>query len=127
MLYEKEKLVVTSNFSFSHSHFKRLVLQTNVVCLKKGLMVLKKEALKNMCKSRLFAHDCIRIKNKYSSFKIKGCASRLKSFIKGNCSAFYKIQKYNMIISLPTYPRLKCWVGKGQTNNFLIQALFTNR
>ena len=43
MLYEKEKLVVTSNFSFSHSHFKRLVLQTYVVCLKKGLMVLKKK------------------------------------------------------------------------------------
>ena len=27
-LWEKEKLLVTSNFSFSHSVFKRLVLQT---------------------------------------------------------------------------------------------------
>ena len=28
MLLEKEKLLVTSNFSFSHSVFKRLLLQT---------------------------------------------------------------------------------------------------
>ena len=27
-MWEKEKLLVTSNFSFSHSVFKRLVLQT---------------------------------------------------------------------------------------------------
>ena len=27
-LWEKEKLLITSNFSFSHSVFKRLVLQT---------------------------------------------------------------------------------------------------
>ena len=33
-LWEKEKLLVTSNFSFSHSIFKRLVLQT---CKNKGL------------------------------------------------------------------------------------------
>ena len=33
MLCEKEKSVVTSYFSFSHSHFKRLVLQKHVVCL----------------------------------------------------------------------------------------------
>ena len=39
----------------------------------------EKEALKNMSKARLFAHDCIWIKNKYSSFKIKGYAGRLKS------------------------------------------------
>ena len=28
-LWEKEKLLITSNFSFSHSVFKRLVLQTH--------------------------------------------------------------------------------------------------
>ena len=28
-LWEKEKLLVTSNFSFSHSVFKRLILQTH--------------------------------------------------------------------------------------------------
>ena len=28
LMWEKEKLFVTSNFSFSHSVFKRLVLQT---------------------------------------------------------------------------------------------------
>ena len=39
----------------------------------------EKEAFKNMSKSRLFAHDCISIKNKYSSFKLKGYADRLKS------------------------------------------------
>ena len=33
-LWEKEKLLVTSNFSFSHSVFKRLVLQT---CKNQGL------------------------------------------------------------------------------------------
>ena len=33
-MWEKEKLLVTSNFSFSHSVFKRLVLQT---CKNKGL------------------------------------------------------------------------------------------
>ena len=33
-LWEKEKLLVTSNFSFSHSVFKTLVLQT---CLNQGL------------------------------------------------------------------------------------------
>ena len=30
-LWEKEKLPVTSNFSFSHSVFKRLVLQTHKI------------------------------------------------------------------------------------------------
>ena len=34
-LWEKEKLPITSNFSFSHSVFKRLVLQT---CKKSGLV-----------------------------------------------------------------------------------------
>ena len=29
ILWEKEKLLVTSNFSFSHSVFKRLILQTH--------------------------------------------------------------------------------------------------
>ena len=33
---------------------------------------------------------------------------------------FRQETKQNIIISLPTYPGLKCWVGKGQTNNFLI-------
>ena len=37
-LWKKEKMLVTSNFSFSHSVFKRLVLQTrkNQGCLGKG-------------------------------------------------------------------------------------------
>ena len=33
-LWEKEKLLIASNFSFSHSAFKRLLLQT---CKNKGL------------------------------------------------------------------------------------------
>ena len=41
-----------------------------------------------------------------------------KILIKGNCPLSTECK--NIIISLPTYPRLKCWVGKGQTNNFLI-------
>ena len=38
-LWEKEKLLVTSNFSFSHSVFNRLVLQTrkNKDLFEKGL------------------------------------------------------------------------------------------
>ena len=42
-LWEKEKLLVTSNFSFSHSVFKRLVLQTgkNQGLFGKGLMKKK--------------------------------------------------------------------------------------
>ena len=42
-LWEKEKLLVTSNFSFSHSVFKRLVLQThkNKGLFGKGLNVGK--------------------------------------------------------------------------------------
>ena len=41
-LCEKEKLLVTSNFSFSHSVFKRFVLQTreNQGLFGKGLTVL---------------------------------------------------------------------------------------
>ena len=37
-LWEKEKLVFMSNFSFSHNVFKRLVLQTRKTraCLKEG-------------------------------------------------------------------------------------------
>ena len=40
-LWEKEKLLVTSNFSFSHSVFKRLVLQTrkNQGLFGKGLKI----------------------------------------------------------------------------------------
>ena len=39
-LWEKEKLLITSNFSFSHSVFKRLVQQTskNQGLFGKGLM-----------------------------------------------------------------------------------------
>ena len=42
-LQEKEKLLVTSNFSFSHNIFKRLVLQTckNQGLFGKGLMTLE--------------------------------------------------------------------------------------
>ena len=41
-MWEKEKLLVTSNFSFSHSVFDRLVLQTgkNQGLCRKGLMDL---------------------------------------------------------------------------------------
>ena len=41
-LWEKEKLLIMSNFSFSHSVFKRLVLQTgkNLGLLGKGVMLL---------------------------------------------------------------------------------------
>ena len=43
MLWEKEKLLITSNFSFFHSFFKRLVLQTdkNQGLFAKGLMTLE--------------------------------------------------------------------------------------
>ena len=44
--WEKEKLLVTSNFSFSHSVFKRLLLQTrkNQGLFRKGLMHRQKES-----------------------------------------------------------------------------------
>ena len=47
-LWEKEKLLVTSNFSFSHSVFKRIKLQTrkNQGLFGKGLMVNKKTTRK---------------------------------------------------------------------------------
>ena len=45
ILWEKEKLLVTSNFSFSHSVFKRLVLQT---CKQQGL---SGKGLKKMAKT----------------------------------------------------------------------------
>ena len=49
-LWEKEKLLVTSNFSFSHSVFRRLVLQTrkNQGLFGKGLTTLKKEPFENI-------------------------------------------------------------------------------
>ena len=42
-LWEKEKLLVTSNFSFSHSVFKRLTLQThkNQGLFGKGLNIVE--------------------------------------------------------------------------------------
>ena len=48
ILCEKEKLLVTSNFSFSHSVFKRPVLQTreNQGLFGKGLMTLKNDKKK---------------------------------------------------------------------------------
>ena len=46
-LWEKEKLLITSNFSFSHSDFKRLVLQTRKnqdwYCLRKGLTAISRK------------------------------------------------------------------------------------
>ena len=47
---EKEKLLTTSNFSFSHIVFKGLVLQTrkNQGLFGKGLMTLKKKAFENI-------------------------------------------------------------------------------
>ena len=50
-LWEKEKLLVTSNFSFSHSVFKRLVLQTrkNQGLFGKGL-IKSRSCNDTMCK-----------------------------------------------------------------------------
>ena len=50
-MWEKVKLLVTSNFSFSHSVFKRLVLQTrkNQGLFGKGLNDPEKEDLKTLC------------------------------------------------------------------------------
>ena len=49
-MWEKEKLLVTSNFSFSHSVFKRLVLQTrkNQGLFGKGLMTMLERAFENI-------------------------------------------------------------------------------
>ena len=44
---EQEKLLVTSNFSFSHSVFKILQTCENQGLFGKGLMTLKKKAFKN--------------------------------------------------------------------------------
>ena len=81
MLYKKEKLLVTSNFSFSHSYFQKTFSADSCGLFEKEFNGPEKETLKNMSKARLFAHDCIWIKNKYSSFKLKGYAGtcRLKS------------------------------------------------
>ena len=48
-LWEKVKLLVTSNFSFSHSVFKRLVLQTRKIqgLFGKGLRPLRKKCIWN--------------------------------------------------------------------------------
>ena len=49
-LWEKEKLLVTSNFSFSHSVFKRLILQThkNQGLFGKGLTNLYRTPFENI-------------------------------------------------------------------------------
>ena len=49
-LWEKEKLLIMSNFFFSHSVFKSLVLQTckNQGLFGKGLKTLKKQPFENI-------------------------------------------------------------------------------
>ena len=56
-LWEKEKLLVTSNFSFSHCVFKRLVQQThkNQGLFGKGLMM-------DMCKNSLWLGKSVVLK-----------------------------------------------------------------
>ena len=56
-LWEKEKLLVTSNFSFSHGVFKRLELQTrkNQGLFGKGLTVYSDSEKK---KNHLFSERC---------------------------------------------------------------------
>ena len=55
-VWEEEKLLVTSNFSFSHSVFKRLVQQTrkNQDLFEKGSLSTKSEGAQN--KSELLKH-----------------------------------------------------------------------
>ena len=57
-LWEKEKLLVTSNFSFSHSVFKRLVLQTrkNQGLFGKGL-ILWVEGIKQKMEKEMGIHS----------------------------------------------------------------------
>ena len=55
MRYEKEKLVDTGNFSFSHSYFNRLFPADTYGLFEKEFNGPEKEALKSMSnKSRLF-------------------------------------------------------------------------
>ena len=58
-LCEKEKLLVTSNFSFSHSVFKRLVLQTpeNLGLVGKGLKPFSKQQILDSSKLEDFADE----------------------------------------------------------------------
>ena len=54
-MWEKEKLFVTNNFSFSRSVFKRVVLQTrkNKGLFGKGLTTLKRHAQKTPTRKRV--------------------------------------------------------------------------
>ena len=65
-LWEKEKLLVTRNFSFSHSVFKRLVLQTckNQSLFGKGLTVLQTTKILGQSKMEVSTDDKINVSEK---------------------------------------------------------------
>ena len=67
-LWEKEKLLVTSNFSFSHSVFKRLVLQTrkNQGLSDNGLTLSQMTNFRLLLK--VFADDKIDLTEKIRTF-----------------------------------------------------------
>ena len=112
-LWEKEKLVVTSNFSFSHSVFKRPILQTRKnqglfgkrssrkYCLINGLdcMLNPYSKILLLPKLELFAYD------KFNPFPNKPWFLRLCStcllktlWEKGNCSFSHSV--YYLFIEL---------------------------
>ena len=58
-MWKKEKLLVTSNFSFSHSVFKRLVLQTCTLqgLIGKGFKPITRRQILDSSKVKKFADD----------------------------------------------------------------------
>ena len=62
-LWAKEKLVVTSNFSFSHSVFKRLILQTrkNKSLFGKGLILCQTRTFFDFSEMRAFLKNKLNV------------------------------------------------------------------
>ena len=96
-LWEKEKLLVTSNFSFSHSVFKRLVSQGHKkVSLCGNMLPFPKRQILDSSKPKVFADNDFKFDKRLRKVLEKGrkhCGEKEKLLVTSNFSFSHSVFK----------------------------------
>ena len=96
-LWEKEKLLVTSNFSFSHSVFKRLVSQGHKkVSLCGNMLPFPKRQILDSSKPKVFADNDFKFDKRLRKVLEKGrkhCGEKEKLLVTSNFSFSHSVLK----------------------------------
>ena len=115
-MWEKEKLLITSNFSFSHSVFKRLILQTHKTqsLFGKGLTLLLKDKILDQSNLEGFED------NKINDLKFELCFGKSRKHCAKNAKMLVtSIFSFSQMLSKGFFPSIvksQDCVVEGQRN-----------